>query len=161
LTFTNVAIGISRLQYLLREIGPGKFDHLCWNANGEETPVLLLVSRDASHTLGVMVLAGQLRRLGYSVKISIGEAADALIATIQSSPFDAIFVSASMTDNLEDLRGLVKNIKMNSKSTPPIVLGGCIVEQGRDALQITGVDKVTNKLEEALSFCKLHCNTNL
>jgi methylmalonyl-CoA mutase cobalamin-binding subunit len=158
-TFSSVTIGTSRLQFLLREIGPGKSDDLRWNANGDEASLLLLLSRDANHTLGVMVLAGQLRRLGFSVKLSIGESTKALIETMHGSQFDAVFVSASMKDDLDDLRGVVQEIKANSKSPPPIILGGVIVEQDRDALQVTGVDKVTNKLDEALLFCKLHRST--
>ncbi len=155
MSFSNVTIGTSRLQFLLREIGPGKSDDLRWNSNGEETSVLLLLSRDANHTLGVMVLANQLRRLGFSVKISIGESTDAVIDLFQSSPFDAVFVSASMEDDLHDLRDLVKAIKTHANNPPPVILGGNIVEQSAAALQVTGVDKVTNKLDEALSFCKL------
>ncbi len=156
MTFTNVTIGTSRLQFLLREIGPGKSDDLRWNSNGELSSVLLLLSRDANHTLGVMVLASQLRRLGYSVKLSIGESTDAIIDLVQSSPFDAVFVSASMEDDLADLRDIVETIKNKANTPPPIILGGYIVEQGVDALQVTGVDMITNKLDEALSFCKLH-----
>lgn len=158
-SFSSVTIGTSRMQFLLREIGPGKSDDLRWNANGDEASVLLLLSRDANHTLGVMVLAGQLRRMGFSVKLSIGESAETLIETMRGLDFDAVFVSASMTDDLDDLRVVVQEIKANSKSTPPIILGGVIVEQDRDAIEVTGVDKVTNKLEEALSFCKFHRRT--
>lgn len=156
MSFTNVTIGTSRLQFLLREIGPGKSDDLRWNANGQESSVLLLLSRDANHTLGIMVLAGKLRRLGFSVKLSIGESTDAVIETVHSAHFDAVFVSASMEDDLNDLRGIVQAIKTDTKTAPPIILGGYIVEQGQDALEVTGVDLITNILEDALSFCKLH-----
>lgn len=155
-TFTSVTIGASRLQFLLREIGPAKSDDRRWNVNGQETSVLLLLSRDADHTLGIMVLAGQLRRLGFSVKLSIGEAAEDLLATIGGSSFDAVFVSASMEDELEDLENVVAMIKDASKPPPPVILGGFVVEGTQKALAIAGVDKITNNLEEALSFCKLH-----
>ncbi len=155
-SFTSVTIGTSRLQFLLREIGPGKSDDRRWNSNGQETSVLLLLSRDADHTLGIMVLAGQLRRLGYSVKLSIGEEAVDLVNTIKDAQFDAVFVSASMEDDLADLTEVVKMIKSACAPPPPVILGGYIVEGTQKALKVSGVDKITNKLEEALSFCKLH-----
>ncbi|MFD0858466.1 cobalamin B12-binding domain-containing protein [Roseovarius aquimarinus] len=158
-SFSLVTIGTSRMQFLLREIGPGRSDDRRWNANGDQASVLLLLSRDANHTLGVMVLAGQLRRLGFSVKLSIGESTEDLIETMLDLEFDAVFVSACMTDDLEDLREVVQEIKANSKTPPPIILGGVVVEKDGNALHVTGVDKITNKLEEALSFCKLNRGT--
>ena len=159
-TFTSVTIGTSRLQFLLREIGPGKSDDRRWNSNGQETSVLLLLSRDANHTLGVMVLAGQLRRLGFSVKLSIGESPDELMTTVKDAQFDAVFVSASMEDDLADLTEVVTLIKTAYAPPPPVILGGYIVEGTRNALEVSGVDKITNKLDEALSFCKLHGQPN-
>ncbi len=155
LSFSTLTIGAARLQYLLREIGPSNVDEVQWNDKNEAQSVLLLLARDADHTLGVMVLANQLRRRGFSVKLSIGEDAEHLMATLSDSKFDAIFLSACQTDDLDDLRGLVTNIKMSLKKPAPIILGGYVVEQNAEAQKITGVDKVTSVLDEALEFCSL------
>jgi MerR family transcriptional regulator, light-induced transcriptional regulator len=155
LSFSSITIGTARLQYLLRELGPSNADEVRWDDESETQSVLLLVARDADHTLGAMVLATQLRRRGFSVKLSIGEDAEHLMTTLSDGKFDAIFLSACQTDDLEALRGLVENIRMSLTSSAPIILGGYIVEQNVDVLAITGVDMVTSQLDEALEFCSL------
>jgi len=155
LSFSSVTIGTARLQYLLREIGPSNADEVHWDEKSETQTVLLLLARDVDHTLGIMVLANQLRRRGFSVKLSIGEDAEHLMTTLSDSKFDAIFVSACQTDDLAGLQGLVTNIRMSLNKPAPIILGGYVVEQNVDAKSLTGVDKVTNVLDEALEFCAL------
>jgi methanogenic corrinoid protein MtbC1 len=156
MSFSNVTIGSARLQFLLREIGPGHTDKGNWADDATNESVLLLLAKDVDHTLGVSVLANQLRRRGYSVKLSIGEDAETLMQTLTSGTFAAIFLSACRTDDLDGLKQLVDNIKMTLKKPAPIILGGYIVEEKRDALTVTGVDKVTSKLDEALEFCSLN-----
>lgn len=155
LSFSSVTIGTARLQYLLREIGNSSSDDVRWDDENETQSVLLLLARDVDHTLGVMVLASQLRRRGFSVKLSVGEDAEHLMATLSDSKFDAIFLSACQADDLDELSKLVSNIKMTLKKPAPIILGGYIVEQNINAQEITGVDKVTSQLDEALEFCSL------
>jgi len=155
LSFSSVTIGTARLQYLVRELGPSNSTEVRWDDENDMQSVLLLLARDVDHTLGVMVLANQLRRRGFSVKLSIGEDAEHLMSTLNDSKFDAIFLSACQTDDLEGLSGLVTQIKMTIKKPAPIILGGYIVEQDLDVKALTGVDKVTSVLDEALAFCSL------
>lgn len=155
LPFSSVTIGAARLQYLLRELGPSNSDEIRWDDESEMQSVLLLLARDVDHTLGVMVLANQLRRRGFSVKLSIGEDAEQMMSTLGDSKFDAIFLSACRSDDLVGLKEMVTKIKMSIKKPAPIILGGYIVEQNVDAKLLTGVDKVTSVLDEALAFCSL------
>ena len=155
LSFSGVTIGAARLQYLLREISPSNADEVHWDEASQTQTVLLLLARDVDHTLGIMVLANQLRRRGFSVKLSIGENAEDLMTTLSNSKFDAIFVSACQTDDLAGLQGLVTNIRMSLNNSAPIILGGYVAEQNVDVKSLTGVDKVTSVLDEALEFCAL------
>lgn len=155
LSFSGVTIGTARLQYLLREIGPSNADDVHWDESSQTQTVLLLLARDVDHTLGIMVLANQLRRRGFSVKLSIGEDAEHLMTTLSNSKFDAIFVSACRTDDLEALQAVVTNIKMSLDKPAPIILGGYALENNINAETLTGVDKVTSVLDEALEFCAL------
>ncbi|MCL3883073.1 cobalamin-dependent protein [Marivita sp. GX14005] len=161
ITFTTVTIGSSRLQRILREIGSGKSDDCNGPIDAPETSVLLLMSHDADHTLGVMVLASKLRRAGISVKLSIGETTAALLDTMNSTRFGAIFMSACVEGDLPALRDLVGEIRKFETPTPPIVLGGQIVTQDNHSLDVAGVDKITNDLDQALLFCDIHCKAKI
>ena len=70
LSFAGVTIGTSRLQAVLRALGPN------WsgdNVSGPNGPsILLIVGQEVYHTLGAIVLSGQLRRKGFSVKLILG-----------------------------------------------------------------------------------------
>ena len=65
LSFAAVTMGVARLQAILREIGA------CWSADRggvvDGPMVLLVLPQGEQHTLGAMVLAGRLRRMGISV----------------------------------------------------------------------------------------------
>jgi len=60
-------VAAAKLQAMLRDLGPD------WAADtiaaADAPSILLMTPQNASHTLGAVVLAGQLRRRGYSVRI--------------------------------------------------------------------------------------------
>lgn len=162
MSFSRVTIGSARLQFLLREIGPGPSDDPKWDDTAETESILLILTADADHTLGILVLAHQLRRRGFSVRMLLGESRQKILETVESQKFDAIFLSATMADSLDSLHDVVTDLRTSSKRLPPVILGGYVVEQaGRDALEVTGVDKVTNDLGEALEFCSLATSVNV
>ena len=157
LGFVAVTVGSARLQSLLRELGPE------WRADLVTLPtgpsLLVLVASDISHTLGATVLTGQLRRLGMSVCLMVGARPEDLGPVLRQRQFDAVMVSASLGESLGTLRRQVDAIRMAIALPPPIVLGGTIVTTegltSQEILARTGVDVVTNDLNEALALCGL------
>ena len=69
-SFMEVTLASSRMQGMLRAIGAA------WTADladpAQQGALLLIVVRNEQHTLGAMVLLGQLRRMGVSVRLSVG-----------------------------------------------------------------------------------------
>ena len=155
LSFSAVTIGSARLQMLLREIGAGAEDEHRWNAAGDARAVLLLVAPEADHTLGAMVLASQLRRRGFSVRLSLGEPGEAILEAMTATRFDAVFLSASIRESLGFLEDALAAIRAAFTSPPPVVLGGALIECEGSTAPIAGVDLVTSDLEEAIGFCGL------
>lgn len=156
--FVDVTIGVSRLQMMLRYLGS------TWAADQLTNPcaptVLLIVPQDAHHTLGALVLAGQLRRKGFSVCLNLGLHANEIATKMQQSEFDAVFISASQSEKLASLRKIVDVIKGSTQKPPPVVIGGAILDvQTSKNLKIqTGANHATKRLEEALRLCGLRTN---
>ena len=151
--FADVTIGVARLQGILRDLEREWFrtsDPLA--ATGA---ALVIVCQDEYHTLGATVLAGQLRRMGISVRLSMGQTHSERMDLIENNDFDMIMVSMSRTENLESTRKLVKNIRSACKGRVPIVLGGTVTERKIDLQALTGADHVVNDPKEALRLCGL------
>lgn len=153
LGFADVTIGSARLQSVLREIGE------CWSADQNEcansSTVLLIVPEGAYHTLGALVLSGQLRRKGLSVRLLLGANPEKVQSIFEHSNFDSVFISAVAGERLEILRKLIEAIKIASVVSPPVVIGGTLLELEEDVAALTGADYVTNYADEAISLCNL------
>lgn len=157
--FVDVTIGVSRLQMMLRELGSAWIaDHL---REASSPAILLIVPEGAHHTLGAMVLAGQLRRKGFSVCLVLGQHLHDIAAKMQQTGFEAVFISSSQSEKLASLRRIVDVAKCSILKPPPVVIGGAIldVQTTEDVKAQTGADHATKRLDEALRLCGLKVNT--
>lgn len=159
LGFVDVTIGVSRLQMMLRDLGSAwTADHL---TKACASTVLLIVPQDAHHTLGALVLAGQLRRKGFSVCLNLGLNVNEITAKMQQTEFDAVFLSASQSEKLASLRKIVEVVKCSTPKPPPVVIGGGIlsVQTEKNVRIQTGANHATKRVEEALRLCGLRTNS--
>jgi MerR family transcriptional regulator, light-induced transcriptional regulator len=153
MSWADVSLGSARLQVVLRDIGSG------WSADLAELPhggsVLLVVPAHEQHTLGAMVLVGQLRRLGVSVCLRMAPDRSELRQVLQAGRFDGVMISAACHETLETAEALVATIRHLGHGNAPVILGGAIV--GRPGVEVTcmGADAVTSDLFAALQVCGL------
>ena len=160
LSFAAVTIGSSRLQAMLRMLGPN------WSGDSAEHDgapgILLVVPHEVYHTLGAIVLSGQLRRKGVSVKLLLGGRPREVAERVASTTYDGIFISSSIGETLESLRQIVDAVRTSTHTPPPIVIGGTIldVETVENVTALTGADHATKIPDEALRLCGLHDNTH-
>lgn len=151
--FAEVTIGVARLQSMLRDLGPE------WRADrqgGAGAPLILLVTlRDAQHTLGAIILAGQLRRAGFSVRLALDATMGQLSDLADRLKFDAVFISASQSESLEKLRRMVDFLRKVSPDIPPVAVGGGVVDVNDDVARVVGADIATSNIDEAIRFCGL------
>ena len=155
LSFARVTIGTARLQSALRSLGKDWSSRGHDDENNRHASVIVIVARDSHHTLGAMVLSGQLRRMGLSVRLAIGATTEELQTLFLTSAFDAALISASVAESLDSLRKCVDIIKKSASSCPPIVIGGGVLDQDADVKALTGADYTTLNPIEALEFCGL------
>jgi hypothetical protein len=141
---------------MLREIG------LAWSSDrareGRGT-LLLAVPPGEQHTLGAMVLIGQLRRLGISVRLVCGPDGAEAAKVIETGHFEGVLLSLSCTNRLAAVRGFIECLRRASPRRLPIVAGGSAVQAGvltaAELAEVTGADLVTSDLHHALRFCGL------
>ncbi len=161
MSFASVTIGASRLQGMLRELGPNWSGDISIDAAAPS--VLVAVPQEVHHTLGALVLSGQLRRMGVSVKLSLGERAETLAHRLRQTRYAAVFISASQSENLETLRRIIDVINGTVDNAPPIVIGGGILEtrSAETIIALTGASSATSKTEEALRLCGIKAPTHV
>ncbi len=152
-SFAEVTVGTARLQGLLREIGADWFRDA--GASRDAACVLVAVRADEYHTLGALVLAAQLGRLGASVRLVMGRNDAQIVDVVASAQFDAIFLSASQATQLAPVGRLVKRIRTVSQRAAPVVLGGSVVTRVTDVKAQTGADHATTDARDALRACGL------
>ncbi len=153
MSFAAVTIGASRLQSWLRELGPE------WTGDTNSTPdapmVILVVADHIHHTLGAMVLAGQLRRRGISVRLMLNTRPKEITQRLCNTSCDALFISASQGETLESLRKIVDSVRHSAAAGLPVVIGGTILTDEPAILALTGANFATNDPDEALALCGL------
>lgn len=162
LDILQATLRMSRLQTILRELGRA------WVSDRVGSPlgprVLLVLPGGEQHTLGAMIAANQMRRVGVSVRVCLVPTSALFVEPLQNYQFDAIFVSVSNRSCLASCAELVKNIRMLPAVDLPIVLGGGVLtdlQNDNDRQQLAdhvGADLATLDVTRALAVCGFNTN---
>lgn len=152
--FAATTIGSARLQALLRDVAPDRAP-----PDPAASAVAVVVLGDEHHTLGAMVLAAQLRRLGLAVRVILGLNAEDSARRLELCGHDAIFVSTANERTLGKIRNFVENVKRRN-GTLPVAIGGPIVNLVEDVCEQTGADFATTDPLEAVERCGLTISTS-
>ena len=156
MSFVTVTIGSARMQGILRGIGAA------WSGDEEGGPraagtlllpgtLLLVVPRGEQHSLGAMVLLGQLRRRGVSVSLRLGPSSDELRLLLRHQVFQAAMVSVACVEKVELCREIVATMRRATEGRMPVAVGGAVLLQDTAALQHVGATIATNDLTAALT----------
>lgn len=148
-SFSEVSIGVARMQALLHQIGRNWLERSGPLAG--QPNVLLLLPEGEQHSFGAMVVLAQLRRRGASVRFRAGGSPQEIGAAVQQQDYDAALISIGCEEKLELCRKLVKALRKGSDGDMRIVVGGAVLDRPVDVLQATGADLATNDLERALA----------
>lgn len=153
LSFTEVTVRVSLLQAVLRDLGPE------WRATGLAKPgakrILVAVPHEEFHTLGAVILAGQLRRLGFVVNLHLDSRPFDVARSLSGAPVEAVFLSAAPGSCVQTLRSIAAAVRKAKGPDFPIVLGGSILEFEPEGASAIGASLETNNLTKALEHCGL------
>jgi methanogenic corrinoid protein MtbC1 len=139
--FTDVSIAVARMQAMLRELGRN------WTSNASvETggaTVLVVLPEGEQHSFGALLMTGQLRRQGISVRLEIGTADDDLRRLVQERDFDCAMVSVACDEQIARCRRVVDALRQGSDGRLWIAVGGPLADEPIDLRARTGADIVT------------------
>lgn len=155
MSFAEVTIGTARLQAILREIGAGWVADTSAGGKAGQT-LLLVVPAGEQHTLGAMVLAGQLRRRGISVGLKVGPGSEDVLQLLHTRRFDGAMLSVACVEKLESTAALVKTLKRETGGAMPVAVGGAVLLREGNVTISHEADIQTNNIEEALQALGLN-----
>jgi methylmalonyl-CoA mutase cobalamin-binding subunit len=149
-SFVEVTIGAARLQALARELLDEPQSQL--RRRGR---VAVIVPRGEDHTLGAVVLGGQLRRLGYAVMLHLGDELDQVVESLRADRPGTVMISASHRGTLPAIAGLVAAARPLIGAGATVAVGGPILGiEDVDVLHSTGADQVACDPVEALGVAR-------
>ncbi len=150
LSFVEVTIGTARLQAIARDLAstPDR-------CRGAHSRVCVIVPRNEDHTLGAVILSGQLRRLGIAVSMHAGESSCEVARALQRDQPDAVMISASHVDCVDEVASLVVASRRVANRDMPITVGGPLLDLEIDILAETRADHAVCDAAQALTLCGL------
>lgn len=154
LDILETTLSIARLQAILRELGRA------WIADqsvtASEARVLLAVPEREQHTLGALIVAHQLRRMGVSVNVQLMTPMQRLAQLVAENRYDAVFLSIANRSSLDSCQRLVETIRRSVSYLVPLVVGGPLLDLEGELCSSLGADLTTNDIGLAMEVCGLH-----
>jgi len=106
--FTQVTVGLGRLQQVLRELSPA-FGQSNVETSGNR--VLLLPGPGEQHTFGLVMVAEFFRRAGWDVGGGPWEAGADPVVMVKHEWFDVVGFSLGNVDQLDDLAACIERVR--------------------------------------------------
>ena len=143
-SFASVSVGCVHLQLVLKHIIHDRGFNVL---DGNGKCVLLAALSPEQHTLGALVLADQLRRLDFSVKMCPSSSTDDVTQKVFENKYHAVLFSASTLEAAELSAQCVNQIRQNYVYQPLVFLGGPVLSSHSREDMPNAFDLVTNKLD--------------
>jgi MerR family transcriptional regulator, light-induced transcriptional regulator len=153
ITVLQATLAFARLQDLLRELSIAcTADHV---GRPDGPRVLLVIPQREQHTIGALLAASRMRRLGVSVRVEYMAGPTEVTELLAAQGFDAIFLSASNLNTIVTCERIVEAIRRAGQSGIPVVVGGPIATLAADEAGAIGADLVSRNVDQALKACGL------
>ncbi len=146
--FTDVTLGLGRLQRVLRDVSAGFNPQGAVADVGEpaegERRILLLPSPGEQHTFGLVMVSELFRRAGWDVAGGPWETGDDAPALVGNDWYDAIGFSLAAEMHTEALADCIAAVRQSSRNGHiGVVVGGPLLRDRPDLATRLGADLVT------------------
>lgn len=146
LGFADVTLGMTRLQRLLRELGPAFVGP--GRGGAANAPLAFVMAAPGErHIFGPVMFADQLRRIGWQVRLDVSGDPAACLAMAREAGPDAIGISAGSRVVVSRLASLVTRLRRAAPGAR-IVLGGALGRDDPEAGRRSGVDATADSAQE-------------
>ncbi len=151
--FTEVTIGLCRLQSVLRELSLAQRSD---TGSHEQGPSILLVpSPGEQHMFGLMLVAEFFRRDGWNVCSEFPRTQAELIELLARQEFDVVGLSVTRLEFLEGLAERIAAARQASRNRAiQILVGGRVFAEQPERATALGADAVGNDGREAVQAAR-------
>lgn len=151
--FTQVTVGLCRLQQVLHELSPAFH-----NEGGQEPAtrspdhrVLLAPIPGEQHTFGLYMVSEFFRRAGWDVTTGTARTGRELEAMVRTESYAVIGLSLSHERYLERLAGLTRDLRRHSRNRGVgILVGGPLFVRNPELVTLVGADATATDGREAV-----------
>jgi len=146
--FTEVTIGLWRLQQVMRELAPPGEQRL--DAPAADLRALLAPAPGEQHTFGLMMVAEFFRRAGWEVQDETPNDRVSLVAAVRAEAFDVIGLSASCDARLDELALTIRAVRRASVNRHiGVLVGGPLFAAHPEHLHFVGGDAIAGDARES------------
>ncbi len=153
--FTDVTLGLGRLQKMLRDLNSEVEASRNPTANG--LSILLVPTPGEQHTFGLAMVAELFRKQGWDVVGGPYELSDSPQILAGHRAFDVVGFSLATSVNLDNLKKTILEVRKASKNKGVcIMVGGPLFTLHPEYASNTGADLVASDAQQAPSLVQLH-----
>ena len=153
--FTDVTIGLGRLQKMLRDLNKEVEQSRYPTSNG--LSILLVPTPGEQHTFGLAMVAELFRKQGWEVVGGPYDLADSPQEMVGQRAFDVVGYSIATLQNAENLTKSISQVRQRSKNKAVcIMVGGPLVTLNPQSASSLGADLVASDAQQAPSLVRLH-----
>lgn len=147
--FTDVTIGMARIQQIVHELSP-EFERE--NAQAfDGRRILLLTVPGEQHTLGLMLVEEHFRRFGWDCSSSAPKDVRDITRLVRAQHFDAVGLSVSCGSLMQTVPAAIQAIRKSSVNKSVVVLvGGSIFLDNPELASRIGADGMAESGRHAL-----------
>jgi methanogenic corrinoid protein MtbC1 len=157
--FTDVTIGLGRLQKMLRDLNTEVEATRNPTANG--LSILLVPTPGEQHTFGLAMVAELFRKQGWEVVGGPYELADSPQVLTGHRAFDVVGFSLATSVNLNNLKKTIAEVRKASKNKGVcIMVGGPLFTLHPEYGSDIGADLVASDAQQAPSLVRLHLDSS-
>ncbi len=160
--FTDVTIGLSRLQQIVIQIGAEREQESGAGQSSEGCRIFLVPALDEQHTLGLMLVEEQFRRSGWECCSCAPRSEKDLVRMVKSQHFDVIGLSASSEVLLDSVASAIQAMRKASSNPGVVVLvGGGIFLDNPQYVSRVGADGTAEDGRHAVAQMRRLLETRL
>ena len=147
-SFSDVTVGLGRMQRCLRELSPAFGSEVEPPPGGRR--VLLLPAPGEQHTFGLSIVAEFFRREQWDVVLDLGQTMIDPLEAVQAEWFDAVGFSVGHDARLDWLRTCIQGVRRLSRNPEVRVLvGGPVFSLSPQYVEAVGADATATDGREA------------
>lgn len=158
--FTDVTVGMSRLQQIVHELSPEFERETAQTFDGRR--ILLMTMPGEQHTLGLMIVEEYFRRYGWDCCSSAPKDIRDMARLARSQHFDVIGISVAWGALLDGIASAIQSIRKNSVNKAVVVMvGGAIFLENPQLVSRVGADGMAEDGRHAILQLRTLLNSKI